>query len=304
MERRDVLKGVGILAAAGFVAGNTSIAAAGVADKSKKGKLALKVAHITDVHITDGSNAPDRFKTCLKHIIDKHKPDFFLNGGDSIMDASYDNVKHDQVIKLWSVWDDCIKELKDYEVHSCIGNHDSWWAAPSKSDEMYGKDYVVKRLGITNRYYSFTKKNWHFIILDGNNSNISLDDEQFKWLEDELEKIPASEPTLLMSHYPILGTTEVLVGGGHSDCKKLKDLFYKHRDKVKVCLSGHNHLSDHTQYNDVLYCCNGAMSGFWWGKGDAESAGPGYYLETPPGFAILELYEDGSVENQYIPHTF
>lgn len=304
MERRDVLKSVGMLAAAGLVAGNSSIAAAEVADKSKKSKLALKVAHITDVHITDGNNAPDRFKSCLKHIIDKHKPDFFLNGGDSIMDASYDNVKQDQVTKLWSVWDECIKELKGYEVHSCIGNHDSWWAAPSKSDEMYGKDYVVKRLGIPNRYYSFTKKNWHFIILDGNNSNISLDDEQFKWLEEELEKIPASEPTLLMSHFPILGTTEVLVGGGHSDCKKLKDLFYKHRDKVKVCLSGHNHLSDHTQYNDVLYCCNGAMSGFWWGKGDAESAGPGYYLETPPGFAMLELYEDGTVENKYIPHTF
>ncbi|SDT63341.1 Calcineurin-like phosphoesterase [Mucilaginibacter mallensis] len=286
------------------MAGNSNIAAAEVTAKAKKSKLVLKVAHITDVHIAEGSNAPERFKSCLKQIIAKEKPDFFLNGGDSIMDASYDNVKQDQVIKLWSIWDDCIKELKDYEVHSCIGNHDSWWAAPNKSDEMYGKDYVVKRLGIPNRYYSFTKKNWHFIILDGNNSNISLDEEQFKWLEDELEKIPAAEPTLLMSHFPILGTTEVLVGGGHSDCKKLKNLFYKHRDKVKICLSGHNHLSDHTQYNDVLYCCNGAMSGFWWGKGDAESAGPGYYLETPPGYAMLELYEDGTVENKYIPHTF
>lgn len=26
----------------------------------------------------------------------------------------------------------------------------------------------------------------------------------------------------------------------HSNYKKLKALFYEHRDKVKVCLSGHN----------------------------------------------------------------
>ena len=169
---------------------------------------------------------------------------------------------------------------------------------------MYGKDYVVKRLKIPHRYYSFSRDGWHFIALDGNNDKISLDEEQFNWLEDDLAKTPANTPTIVMSHYPILGTTQLLVGGGHSDCKRLKDLFYKHKDKVKLCLSGHNHLSDHSNYNDVLYCCNGAMSGFWWGKGDKESVGPGYYLETPPGYAILKLYKDGQVENVYVPHNF
>jgi len=71
---------------------------------------------------------------------------------------------------------------------------------------------------------------------------------------------------------------------------------------MRVCLSGHNHLSDTTIYNGVQYCCNGAMSGFWWGTGDKESAGTGYYEETPPGYAILKLYEDGRVENRYYPH--
>ena len=207
-------------------------------------------------------------------------------------------------MEQWAIWDDCLQVMNKYEVYSCIGNHDPWWKAPAKTDEMYGKDYVVKRLKIPSRYYSFSKKNWHFIILDGNNSNISLDEEQYNWLQKELEMIPASTPTVVMSHYPILGTTQVLVGGGHSDYKKLKDLFFKHRDKVRICLSGHNHLSDHSIYNDVLYCCNGAMSGFWWGRGDTESAGPGYYLETPPGYAILKLYVDGTVENEYFPHSF
>lgn len=304
IKRRTLLKTVGLTAGALATGSLPALATAETAAHNKNKKLALTVAHITDVHIRPGDNAPDRFKNCLKQVIDQHKPDFFLNGGDSINDASYDNVVRNQVTEQWAIWDDCLKQIGKHEIYSCIGNHDPWWKAPEKTDEMYGKDYVVKRLKIPNRYYSFSKRNWHFIILDGNNSKISLDEEQYKWLEQELEKLPAATPTVIMSHYPILGTTQVLVGGGHSDAKKLKDLFYKHRDKVKICLSGHNHLSDHTTYNGVLYCCNGAMSGFWWGKGDAESAGTGYYLETPPGYAVLKLYTDGTVENTYYPHTF
>lgn len=304
IKRRTLLKTVGLTAGALATGSLPAIAKAEPAEQRKDKKIALTVAHITDVHIRPGDNAPERFKNCLKQLIAQHKPDFFLNGGDSINDASYNNVVRNQVTEQWAIWDDCLKQIGKQEIYSCIGNHDPWWKAPEKTDEMYGKDYVVKRLKIPNRYYSFSKKNWHFIILDGNNSKISLDEEQYKWLEQELEKLPTATPTVIMSHYPILGTTQVLVGGGHSDAKKLKDLFYKHRDKVKICLSGHNHLSDHTIYNGVLYCCNGAMSGFWWGKGDAESAGTGYYLETPPGYAVLKLYTDGTVENTYYPHTF
>jgi len=304
IKRRTLLKTVGLTAGALATGSLPAIAKAEPAEQRKDKKIALTVAHITDVHIRPGDNAPERFKNCLKQLIAQHKPDFFLNGGDSINDASYNNVVRNQVTEQWAIWDDCLKQIGKQEIYSCIGNHDPWWKAPEKTDEMYGKDYVVKRLKIPNSYYSFSKKNWHFIILDGNNSKISLDEEQYKWLEQELEKLPTATPTVIMSHYPILGTTQVLVGGGHSDAKKLKDLFYKHRDKVKICLSGHNHLSDHTIYNGVLYCCNGAMSGFWWGKGDAESAGTGYYLETPPGYAVLKLYTDGTVENTYYPHTF
>ncbi|NLR82193.1 metallophosphoesterase family protein [Chitinophaga eiseniae] len=296
MNRRDILKHSGLLAA-GTLLGPAAVKAAG---NSKRSPV-LTVAHITDVHIREDLDAPARFKKCLEEI-KKKKIDFFLNGGDSIFDASYDNVVRDRVTQLWSLWDDCISSLKSYEVHSCLGNHDMWWKAPSKDDSMYGKDYVVKRLKIPHRYYSFTRQGWHFIILDGNNDKTSLDEEQYQWLEKDLQALPAGTPTLVMSHYPILGVTPMLVGGGHGDHQRLKSLFFQHRDKVKVCLSGHNHLADNAVYNGIRYCCNGAMSGFWWGKGDKESAGEGYYLETPPGYAILRLYADGSVENDYIPH--
>ena len=298
MNRKSFISKTAVLAGAAMTGHLQVLATPG------QNNTPITVAHITDVHIRSGDNAPERFKKCLREIIEKHKPGFFLNTGDSIHDASYDNVKRESVTEQWQLWDDGLQQLKGQDIYSCIGNHDPWWAAPDKKDAMYGKDYVVKRLKIPHRYYSFSRDGWHFIALDGNNDKISLDEEQFSWLEDDLAKTPANTPTIVMSHYPILGTTQLLVGGGHSDYKRLKDLFYKHKDKVKLCLSGHNHLSDHSYYNDVLYCCNGAMSGFWWGKGDKESAGAGYYLETPPGYAILKLYKDRRVENVYVPHNF
>lgn len=298
MKRRIFLRNAS-LAAAGVV-GVSNIHATQAADsKGQLKKPMLTVAHITDVHIRPDENIPERFKKCLE-AVKRHKVDFFLNGGDSIHDASYDNVQRTRVTEQWAVWDECMQSLKGYDVYSCIGNHDPWWSAPSKEDEMYGIPYTVKRLGIPHNYYSFTKKNWRFIILDGNYKGITLGEEQTEWLKKELEEVPQGNFVLLMSHYPILTVTGTWEGGQHKDHKELKQLFYKYKDKVRICLSGHQHLLDRAWYNGVDYFCNGAMSGFWWGKGNEKSAQPYYYQETPPGYAIINLYEDGRVENRYI----
>jgi len=301
MERREALKSLAIVAG-GLTLGNSNLHALEAAVKSKK---VMTVAHITDVHIRPDYDAPNRFKNSLKQIIKNHKPDFFLNGGDSIYDASYNSVVRDRVHELWNIWDECWNSLeKKYEIYSCIGNHDPWWKAPNQEDEMYGKPYVAKRLQMPHRYFRAQKGNWHFIILDGNNKGIMLDEEQLQWLEKELELIPANQYVTLMSHYPVLSATIQLQGGGHSDFRKLKDLFYKHKNKVRVFLSGHNHLLDETIYNKVTYCSTGAVSGHWWEEGNAESAGPGWFKQTPPGYTILKLHADGQVEHSYYPHGF
>lgn len=287
---------------AGLVSAGIGLPAVSSAEEKKMGKKpVLTVAHITDVHIRPEEDVPSRAIDWLK-IVKKHQPDFYLNGGDSIHDASYEGVTKDRVIAQWEVWDQFRNEIKESEVYSCIGNHDPWWDVADKDQEpMYGKPYVVERLGMPSPYYSFDKNGWHFIILDGNHEGISLGEEQMNWLESDLNELATNTPTLIMSHFPITSITNALVGGQHKDHKELKKLFYQHKDKVRVCLSGHQHLLDRTWYNDVHYFCNGSLSGFWWGDGDQESAGKQYYLETPPGYAILKLYEDGQVENEYFP---
>ncbi len=293
MKRREFFGKAGVVTSA-FLASGTTFA------ESVEKKTPLKIAHITDVHIRPEEDVPARAIAWLEKV-KSHKPDFFLNGGDSINDASYDGVSRERTLEQWAAWDEFRGKISDFEVYSCIGNHDSWWDVADKADEMYGKSYVVKRLEIPATYYSFNKGNWHFVIIDGNHEGISLGAEQMEWLKNDLEALAPNTPTLIMSHFPITSVTDALVGGQHKDHRELKALFYKHRDKVKVCLSGHQHMLDRAWYNGVDYFCNGSLSGFWWGDGDEHSAGKQYYLETPPGYAILELFEDGEVKNTYYP---
>ncbi|WP_295120179.1 metallophosphoesterase [uncultured Chitinophaga sp.] len=299
MKRRNFLRNIPLVAGIAATGGVSQALAAPVEKAGKK--PALTIGHITDVHIRPEENVPERYKKCLEEV-KRHKVDFFLNTGDSIHAADYGHITRERVLEQWAAWDDCMKMLQSYDVYTCIGNHDPWWAAPSKEDEMYGVAYAVKRAGMPARYYSFSKKNWHFFVLDGNNPGVSLDAPQMEWLKAGLAAVPAGHHVLLMSHYPILTVTGALVGGQHKDHKELKNLFYQHKDKVRVCLSGHQHLLDNCVYNGVHYLCNGAMSGFWWEKGDEKSAGPCYVQETPPGYAILKLYDDGTIENTYYPH--
>jgi len=303
MKRRDLVKGIGLVAGSLSLATAANIANAAVVRPPKE-KRVFRIAHITDIHIRPEHNAPNRFRQCMA-AIKKHKVDFFMNGGDTIYAADYGNITRERVNEQWNIWKELRGEIANYEVHSCLGNHDMWWAAPDKNDAMYGKPHVVQQLGIANRYYSFNKGDWHFVVLDSNNKNAgSLDDEQRTWLEKDLSKLPKGTPVLCMSHYPILGVSTIMEGGNHTDSRYITNLFQQHADKKITCISGHIHLQDAAVYNNVHYYCNGALSGFWWEEGDKDSAGKGYYRETPSGYAILDLYADGTVVNEYIPHSF
>lgn len=300
-KRRQLLKKLG-LATGTAVLSPILLSAQNNTSKTKP-KRVLRIAHITDIHISPDNNAPNRFRKCLTDI-KKHGVDFFLNGGDTIMAADYDHITREQVLKQWQIWDELRSEFTDIKMYSCLGNHDMWWAAPEKADAMYGKDYVIKKLELSNRYYSFRKKEWKFIVLDSNNKNAgSLDDKQREWLEQELSELEQGASVLVMSHYPILAVSTIPYGGSHTDSVYITKLFHKHRDKKIHCISGHMHLLDSAVYNKVPYYCNGSMSGFWWGEGDKDSAEKYWYHETPPGYAIIDLFADGTLRNTYYPHS-
>ena len=81
----------------------------------------------------------------------------------------------------------------------------------------------------------------------------------------------------------------------HSDLPELNDLFLRHLN-VELALSGHNHIRDDITYNTVRFANGGAVGGNWWDEAD-----PGY-RDTPAGFAIVDLFRDGSSEIRFLSY--
>ena len=166
-------------------------------------------------------------------------------------------------------------------------------------------------LGLSQRFRSFDHSGWHFIVLDSTHSHESatytakLDEEQFAWLAADLAATKPGTPVLILSHIPILAACAYFDGDNeesgnwhvpgawmHIDARRIKDLFQKHPN-VKLCLSGHIHLKDRVDYEGVAYLCNGAVCGRWW---------KGSYQECPPGYTLIDLFEDGSFNHQYVTY--
>lgn len=213
----------------------------------------------------------------------------------------------DTINAQWKLVHGIMKAECDIPVRYCLGNHDIWWDEKSKGQTFYGKHYAMDQLSLSRPYYSFMQKGWKFIVLDSVHLDIDdtwyigkLGDEQFSWLENELKNTDTNTPVLILSHIPILTATlmiddkvinkwEMLGGDMHTDTSKIINLFYQHPN-VKLCLSGHIHLRDKVEYNNVNFICNGAVSGAWWN---------GNNRQTAPGYGLIDLYSDGSFDEKY-----
>jgi len=276
-------------------------------------KRSVRIAHITDVHITNQLNAETCFARVLKEINGlADKPDLIINTGDSVMDENKQT--RETVETRWAVWNKIVSAENKIPMMSALGNHDVWYGpdenldAEYKKDKRYGKQWAIEMLKLPNRYYSFEKKGWKFIALDSINGKIgySLDEAQVAWLDNELTSVPKSQPVCVFNHVPLLSAcatmyliereeaalTKYPIGDQHTDTKRIKTMFNKHK-KVKLCLSGHVHYIDAVEYLGVKYMCNGAVSGNWWGQ-------PLTLDEFPPVYTLLDLYEDGTSEHQTI----
>ncbi|WP_129715441.1 metallophosphoesterase [Pedobacter sp. SYP-B3415] len=299
MKRRSALKGLG------GVLLLPSLSWAGQVASAKK--PALRLAHLTDVHLKNDFNAPARFARCLQHVQQqKPKVDMILNGGDIVFDMNKESLS--AIDQQWLLFEKTMKAENSLPVHYCLGNHDIWWHEQDKKQAFYGKRYTMDRLELARPYYSMVRGGWKIVILDSVHLDIDdtwyigkLGDDQFAWLETELNNTPASMPVIVMSHIPILTALlmiednivnkwQMLGGDMHTDTAKIISLFYKHPN-VKLCLSGHLHMRDKVIYNNVTYLCNGAVSGAWW---------EGNRRETAPGYGLIDLYADGSFQERYV----
>ncbi len=321
LSRRDLLKHAS-LAAAVFAGGKTVPAMASPAALPEgKRRRVLRVAHLTDIHLTTTRNAPHWLNTCLHHAQDQQKADLILNTGDTIFDAS--RTEEGPVRKMWELSQKIWKDECSVPAEHAIGNHDIWGfdkgrSKTSGNEPLYGKKWVMSIYGWEKPYRSFDRAGWHFIALDSvipkEDSPIGfigqLDEEQFSWLSADLARVNPATPVLIFSHMPFFsaaahfwdrgpkgrieqtGSWQVSAGHMHIDARRIKNLLVKHPN-VRLCLSGHLHMVERITYLGVTFLCNGAVCGGWWN---------GRHQEFDPGYGLIDLYADGSFEHQYVTY--
>jgi len=305
MQRRKFIQNLSLASAA-------TVLPIGVNAENTGKKKRFRAAFISDIHIKTLDVAEAGMRKALQTINQSDKkPDFIINGGDSIMDALA--VSKEKTKAQWDLFFDILQAENKLPVKHCMGNHDIWgWQLKEdvKSDPLYGKNWWLQLTGNTKSYYSFTHQNWHFIVLDSTQENNGgyialLDAEQFNWLGAELES-NKDKHICIVSHIPIVSFCsamffkDMLPNGDwklsrallHTDARMIKDLFRKYPN-IRCCLSGHIHLQDEVTYLGIQYFCNGAVSGNWW---------KGAFQDFAPAYALFDFHQDGTVERTMVEY--
>lgn len=287
------------------VIGSSFLPALSFAGNEKR--KAIRFAHLTDIHVKPGLIPETGMAKALQHAQQLNpKVDFIMNGGDSIMDSLEADKQKTQI--QWDLFHDILQKENNLPIYHCIGNHDIWgWFIKEnrpEGEKLYAKAWVQETLQMKNRFYSFKKGKWRFIVLDSTQLNPAggyiayLDPEQLDWLKKELAGTPPDEFICIVSHIPILsicsglffdktetnGDLKIQRNLMHTDFLALKKIFQQYPN-IKLCISGHIHLQDELNYLGIKYYCNGAVSGNWW---------KGAFQEFAPAYAVFELFEDGS----------
>ncbi len=305
MKRRGLLRSIGLLSA-GVAFSEKLYAQKALSNKS------IRIAHITDTHIQPHIGAAKGFEKCLHHIQSlENSCDFVINGGDAIMGMH--GASENSIGKQWELYNEILKSENTLPIYNCLGNHDIYRKNKSIQSFKDGKKDALDQIALAKSYYAFEAKNWKIIVLDSIQPTAEekgyqgkINEEQLDWLKNELIITPKNKSILIVSHIPILSACVFLDGKNfkngewrvpetwmHGDAEDLVELFAKHPN-IKLAISGHIHLNDRIEYNQVTYCCNGAVSGNWW---------MGSYKQTKPGYAVIDLFEDGTFENKYIVYS-
>ncbi|MCE4564912.1 metallophosphoesterase [Maribellus sp. CM-23] len=249
---------------------------------------------MTDIHITEKRNATEGLLQAID-TINSLAPDFVLTGGDNIMDAL--GQTYGRSDSLYTLFTQTTKKL-NMPMYSTMGNHEVFGlyekSGVDPSHEEYGKKMYEDR--ITQRYYSFDHKNWHFVVLDGVGFTEDrryyghVDEEQLEWLKNDLAKNGKERPVAVSIHIPLLSIGQqimndptaplsqgAVVTNAHDVIKILEQY------NTKLVLQGHLHFLEDIYYNGIHYITGGAVSAQWW-------QGPRFGMEE--GFLKIDVSGD------------
>lgn len=247
---------------------------------STKKKNKFSFAFFTDIHLNESDN--NCFQGIEKAIksAKSHDIDFILTGGDNV-DIDVLGKDAEKAHKLYGKYAKII-ENSGIEYHAAIGNHDRFWGC-EKNDPLHNDGLFEKY--INKSYYSFNQKGWHFIVL--NTANSVVDEEQKKWLINDLSSVDAETPIIVSAHVPFLSVYYPVLQGKYSNAdtfsnfKEIWDLF--EGKNLKLVLQGHMHLYEEIKVRNVQFITGGAISANWW---------DGSYYGTEEGYLLIKIDDE------------
>ena len=206
--------------------------------------------------------APQRLKEAIA-ILNKDTLSYTIHLGDFI-DKNFESL--DSILPTW-------KQLKSPSYH-VLGNHDF-----EVNDSL--KEKVLQQLNIKNRYYSFIKQDWRFIVLDGNDLsfhgaltetkkqqtdsifnllkgknlpfvkkwNGGLSTHQLEWIQAQLDiATQQNQKVGFYCHFPIFPIDQHNIWNRAQFLSLIKP--YKN---VKLFFNGHNHAGAYQLEDNVHY---------------------------------------------------
>lgn len=216
----------------------------------------IRFAIASDFHAPDVPDGKARLESFIQTAKDE-KVDFIIELGDFCrLDSASQSLR-----EIWNGF-----EGDKYHV---IGNHDM---------DQYTPEEYVEGMGMPNRYYSFDKGDFHFIVLDGNNlfdgkeylhyANANyyvnpemrafIDPEQMEWLKHDLQE--TEKKCVLFSHQSI----ELFLNNGAA-VRQILETENKRAGfkKVVLAFSGHNHSNYTKEINGITYMQINSASYVW-----------------------------------------
>ena len=206
--------------------------------------------------------------------------DFIIQLGD----LTYPNEFGDMILKVWNSF-----EGGKYHV---LGNHDT---------EFGGKEFIMNYWGMKEKYYSFDRGDFHFVVLDTNytkanggfmdykddehkgiNSGCYIPDFELKWLLEDLLK--TDKRTFIFTH-ATLALGEWIVYNYVEFMNVLWKVNQKAGyNKVTMCFSGHDHADGYLLKGGVHYFMVNSMS--------KKIIGPNYLTDSKDSEFIKNNYEN------------
>lgn len=264
----------------------------------------LRLLFYTDLHTRVEWDTPSALAMAAE-AMNARAADLAIAGGDLITDG-FQSLSG-TVAPRWDAYMAMHRAIRP-EAHPVIGNHDLVAADPD--DESPPSDNprreFLDRFGLDRTYRSFDAAGYHFILLDPieitrdeNRYRGYIDPEQMAWLSEDLAKVSADVPIVLVSHMPLLttffqatdqATAPAPVNRVVVNSRDVLDAFRHHN--LLLVLQGHLHVNELIRWRDTTFVMGGAVCGRWW---------RGEWHGTKEGFGMVTLRPD-RVDWEYVEY--